>query len=122
VAIKKIKKPQSGSIVQLTKCATGITGLDEITNGGFPKGRATLICGNAGAGKTLLATEFLIRGATQYNEPGLFFSFEETENELILNVSSLGFNLTKLIEQKKIAVAHLHVDHVDLAPKKRTLN
>lgn len=76
----------------LPKAPTGIQGLDEITAGGFPRGRPTLICGSAGAGKTLLAMEFLVRGATQYNEPGVFMAFEETAPELTQNVRSLGFD------------------------------
>ena len=84
----------------LPKSPTGIQGLDEITCGGLPKGRPTLICGNAGCGKTLLAMEFLVRGATQYNEPGVFLAFEETDKELTANVASLGFDLDKLTAKK----------------------
>src|SRR5215813_9558209 len=73
---------------ELTKTATGIQGLDEITGGGLPRGRPTLICGSAGCGKTLVAMEFLVRGATQYDEPGVFMSFEETAGELAQNVRS----------------------------------
>ena len=75
----------------LPKCPTGIRGLDQITGGGFPRGRPTLVCGGAGCGKTLLAAEFLVRGVTQFGEPGVFMSFEETEGELKANVKSLGF-------------------------------
>jgi KaiC/GvpD/RAD55 family RecA-like ATPase len=78
---------------QLPKCPTGIQGLDEITGGGLPRGRPTLICGGAGCGKTLLATEFLVRGAVQFDEPGVLMAFEETEKELTANVASLGFDL-----------------------------
>ena len=77
----------------LAKSQTGIQGFDEITAGGLPKGRPTLICGGAGCGKTLFGIEFLVRGATQFNEPGVFMSFEETNEELIINVASLGFDL-----------------------------
>ncbi len=94
----------------LSKSLTGIQGLDEITTGGFPTGRPTLICGNAGCGKTLLAMEFLVRGATMYNEPGVFMAFEETEQELTDNVKSLGFDLDKLVEEKKIIIDHVHVE------------
>jgi len=80
----------------LPKAPTGITGLDEITQGGLPKGRPTLICGSAGCGKTLIAMEFLVRGAAEFNEPGVFFAFEETPEELSQNVRSLGFDLPKL--------------------------
>jgi circadian clock protein KaiC len=82
----------------LAKVPTGIQGLDEITGGGLPKGRPTLVYGAAGSGKTLLGMEFLVRGALVYNEPGVFMSFEETEGELTSNVSSLGFDLKSLIK------------------------
>src|SRR5262245_3583960 len=84
----------------LQKTPTGIQGLDEVTGGGLPRGRPTLICGSAGCGKTLLAIEFLVRGATQYNEPGVFMAFEETAQELAQNVASLGFDLEELAGQK----------------------
>src|SRR5215831_5193456 len=84
----------------LPKAPTGIPGLDEITNGGLPRGRPTLVCGSAGCGKTLLAMEFLVRGATEFREPGVFMAFEETPDELTKNVRSLGFDLNKLIRQK----------------------
>src|SRR3954447_8595129 len=84
----------------LPKCPTGIAGLDEVTGGGLPRGRPTLVCGNAGCGKTLLAMEFLVRGATQFGEPGVFLAFEETEDELTQNVRSLGFDLDELVAAK----------------------
>ena len=83
--------------ITLPKSPTSIQGLDEITGGGLPKGRPTLVCGGAGCGKTLFAMEFLVRGATQYNEPGVFISFEETEKELTANVASLGFDLENVL-------------------------
>ncbi len=86
---------------QLPKTPTGITGLDEITGGGLPKGRPTLICGDAGCGKTLFSIEFIVRGAIEFNEPGVFVAFEEKTEELAMNVASLGFDLQKLIAQKK---------------------
>ena len=98
----------------LPKSPTSIQGLDEITGGGLPKGRPTLVCGGAGCGKTLLAMEFLVRGATQYNEPGVFMSFEETEKELTANVASLGFDLDILIERKKIWLEHIHVERAEI--------
>lgn len=98
----------------LEKSPTGIQGLDEITFGGFPKGRPTLICGNAGCGKTMLAMEFLVRGATIYNEPGVFMSFEETEKELITNVASLGFDLNKLVSEKKLTIDHVHIERSEI--------
>jgi circadian clock protein KaiC len=93
----------------LPKSPTSIQGLDEITGGGLPKGRPTLVCGGAGCGKTLFAMEFLVRGATKYNEPGVFISFEETEKELTANVASLGFDLDNLVKRKKIWLEHIHV-------------
>ena len=94
---------------QLPKSKTGIQGLDEITGGGLPKGRPTLICGGAGCGKTLLAMEFLVRGATQFNEPGVFMAFEETAKDLTKNVASLGFDLKDLIARKKIALDFVYI-------------
>src|SRR2546423_13814802 len=91
----------------LPKAPTGIVGLDEITDGGLPKGRPTLICGGPGCGKTLLATEFLVRGATQFGEAGGFISFEETGGGLGQNVRSLGFDLDRLVEEKKLAIDYL---------------
>ena len=98
----------------LPKSPTSIQGLDEITGGGLPKGRPTLVCGGAGCGKTLFAMEFLVRGATQYNEPGVFISFEETEKELTANVASLGFDLDSLVERKKIWLEHIHVERAEI--------
>jgi len=94
----------------LSKCATGIHGLDEITLGGLPRGRPTLVCGGAGCGKTLLGMEFLVRGATEFDEPGVCLSFEETADELATNVASLGFNLTSLIARNKLAVDHIYLE------------
>ncbi|MDP2137987.1 MAG: circadian clock protein KaiC [Candidatus Didemnitutus sp.] len=94
----------------LPKCPTGIQGLDEITGGGLPRGRPTLVCGGAGCGKTLLAAEFLVRGAVQFDEPGVLIAFEETEKELTANVASLGFDLAGLIRRKKIVVDYVHIE------------
>ena len=99
-----IKRPAG-----LPKCPTGIRGLDEITQGGLPRGRATLLCGGAGCGKTMLGVEFLVRGATQFGESGVCFSFDETTEELISNVASLGFDLAEMVKRKKLVI-----DHVDL--------
>jgi circadian clock protein KaiC len=98
----------------LPKAPTGIPGLDEITGGGFPRGRPTLICGSAGAGKTLLAMEFLIRGATECNEPGVFMAFEETASELTQNVRSLGFDLDELAEQKKLVIDYVRIERSEI--------
>src|ERR1700716_2110524 len=95
----KTKSTQVRSLI-LSKTQTGISGLDEITNGGLPSGRPTLVCGSAGCGKTLLAIEFLVRGAMQCGEPGVFMAFEETAAELKQNVRSLGFDLDDLIARK----------------------
>jgi len=92
------------------KCPTGIHGLDEITLGGLPRGRPTLVCGGAGCGKTLLGMEFLVRGATEFNEPGVCLSFEETADELATNVASLGFDLATLIAHKKLAIDHVYLE------------
>src|SRR5262249_44921443 len=86
----------------IAKAATGIDGLDQITQGGFPHGRPTLVCGGAGCGKTVLAMEFLVRGATEFNEPGVFVAFEESEKELAQNVASMGFDIPDLIARKKL--------------------
>jgi circadian clock protein KaiC len=99
---------------QLPKSPTGIQGLDEITGGGLPKGRPTLICGSAGCGKTLLAMEFLVRGATQFNEPGVFMAFEETAKDLTKNVVSLGFDLKDLIARKKIVLDFVYLEPSDI--------
>ena len=98
----------------LPKSPTDIQGLDEITGGGLPKGRPTLVCGGPGCGKTLFAMEFLVRGATEYNEPGVFISFEETEEELSANVASLGFDLDSLRKRKKIWLEHIHVERSEV--------
>jgi circadian clock protein KaiC len=98
----------------LRKCPTGIQGLDEITLGGIPRGRPTLLTGGAGSGKTLIALEFLVKGATQYNEPGVFMAFEETSEELTTNVSSLGFDLDGLTAQKKLAIDYVYIERSEI--------
>ncbi len=98
----------------IEKCPTGIAGLDEITDGGLPCGRPTLICGSAGSGKTLLAMEFIVRGAQEFDEPGVFMSFEETAAELIQNVASLGFDVRRLIARKKMAIDHVHIERSEI--------
>jgi circadian clock protein KaiC len=99
---------------QLPKSPTGIQGLDEITGGGLPKGRTTLVCGSAGSGKTLLAMEFLVRGATQFNEPGVFMAFDETAKDLTQNVASLGFDLKDLIARKRIIVNYVYIERNEI--------
>ena len=98
----------------LPKSPTGIQGLDEITGGGLPSGRPTLVCGSAGSGKTMLAAEFLVRGATEFGEPGVFMMFEENAEELAQNLRSLGVDLDKLQKQKKIAVDHVHIERNEI--------
>lgn len=109
----KVGKPKQ-LLTSLAKTPTGITGLDEITGGGLPKGRPTLICGAAGSGKTLMSIEFIVRGAQEFNEPGVFMAFEERSNELASNVASLGFNLPMLESKKLIKVDHVHVDRSEI--------
>ena len=98
----------------LRKAPTGIPGLDEVTVGGLPAGRPTLICGSAGCGKTLMAMEFLVRGATEFGEPGVFMSFEEGVEELTENVRSLGFDLDELMRQEKLVVDYVHVERSEI--------
>ncbi len=98
----------------LPKARTGIQGLDEITGGGFPRGRPTLIAGSAGAGKTLLGLEFLVRGAREFNEPGVFVAFEETAEELAQNARSLGFDLDQLQREKKIAIDFVRIERQEI--------
>ncbi|HEV8703101.1 MAG TPA: circadian clock protein KaiC [Candidatus Polarisedimenticolia bacterium] len=109
------KVPRSASTADcLPKCPTGIQGLDEITDGGFPRGRPTLVCGGPGCGKTLLAAEFLVRGAMRFGEPGVLICFEETQAELEANVASLGFDLAGLMRRKKLVVDHVRVERSEI--------
>jgi circadian clock protein KaiC len=110
----QVQKPTPHKKIKplLDKCPTGIEGFDQITEGGLPKNRAILITGSAGSGKTLLGIDFLIKGASKYNEPGILMSFEETEEELYQDVDSLNLDLRKLVSQKKI-----HIEHVILSRK-----
>jgi circadian clock protein KaiC len=96
-------------LAPLAKALTGIRGLDEVTSGGLPRGRPTLVCGQAGSGKTLLAMEFLVRGITQFDEPGVFVAFEETREDLVANVASLGFDLRALEDDGKLVLDHIEV-------------
>jgi circadian clock protein KaiC len=108
--------PQVGSngFAQLAKAPTGIRGLDEVTVGGLPRGRPTLVCGPAGSGKTLLAMEFLVRGVTQFGEPGVFVAFEETRDDLVANVASLGFDLPSFEAAGSLVVDHVNVVAAEL--------
>jgi circadian clock protein KaiC len=98
----------------LEKCPTGISGLDEITGGGLPKGRPTLVVGSAGSGKTLMSMEFLVNGAMKYNEPGVFVAFEETSEELSKNVASLGFDVQALVAKRKIAIDYVYIERSEI--------
>ena len=111
MAPAKRSKPQ---VKLLPKSPTGIPGMDEITSGGLPKGRPTLIAGAAGCGKTLFAMEFLVNGAIEYKEPGVFVAFEENTEELAQNVASLGFDLKQLIKQKKLIIDYVKVERTEI--------
>src|SRR6187200_883539 len=106
---KKTSPKASTEPTQLAKSPTGITGFDTITEGGVPTGRPTLVCGSAGCGKSLLATEFLVRGAVEYGEPGVLMTFEESAEDIAKNVASLGFDVEKLVQQRKLVVDHVYV-------------
>lgn len=108
----EVKK--NSKLTGLAKTRSGIDGLDEITEGGFPKGRPTLICGSAGSGKSLMAIQFLVRGITDYNEPGVLMTFEESVKDLEENVSSLGFDLKKLVADKKLRIDHVKVERSEI--------
>ena len=112
---KESKKDKKTShYTQIAKTPTGITGLDEITAGGIPTGRPTLICGEAGSGKTLVSLEFIVKGITEFNEPGVFMAFEEKAAELALNVGSLGFDLEQLQKDKKLKIDYVHIDRSEI--------
>jgi circadian clock protein KaiC len=102
------------SFPALAKAQTGITGFDEVTGGGLPRGRPTLFCGGPGCGKTILAMEFLVRGAREFNEPGLFVSFEESPDQLIQNFRTLGFDLDDLIEKNRLKISHVELSRVEI--------
>jgi circadian clock protein KaiC len=111
----KITRKQTVNRPQvLQKTPIGIPGVDEITGGGLPQGRPTLICGAAGCGKTLFSLEFIVRGAIEYNEPGVFMAFEEKADELEVNVASLGFDLRKLQKDKMIRLDHVHIERSEI--------
>jgi len=109
-ALPKLKRTARNGERELPKARTGVEGFDQVTGGGLPKGRPTLVCGGPGCGKTLFAMEFLVRGAMQFGEPGAFITFEETGEELAQNVRSLGFDLDGLVKDGKIAVDHIHIE------------
>jgi len=98
----------------LAKAPTGIAGFEEITEGGLPRGRPTLVCGGPGCGKTLLATQFLAQGALEYDELGVFLSFEESTEELAQNSLSIGIDLKQLSARRQLLVDHVHVSRSEL--------
>jgi circadian clock protein KaiC len=108
-------RAKSGDLPTVGKSPTGILGLDEITQGGLPQGRPTLLCGSAGCGKTLFAMTFLYNGAVEYNEPGVFLAFEERPIDLIKNVGSLNYDIEKLIAEKKLAFDHIEIERTKIA-------
>jgi circadian clock protein KaiC len=112
--LKPTSRSPASAGARLPKCKTGIQGLDEITGGGLPRGRPTLVCGGAGCGKTLFAAEFLVRGAALYDEPGVFMSFEETGAELKKNVASLGFDLAGLVRRKKLVLDYVYIERSEI--------
>jgi len=112
--IKTTKEKITPKRTKLLKCSTGIKGFDEITEGGLPQNRTTLISGNAGSGKTLFGIDFIIKGATDYNEPGVLMSFEETEDELYKNVASLNMDLSGLVSRKKILLENVVLERKDI--------
>jgi circadian clock protein KaiC len=113
--MSKRKKTRSGVILAgIDKCPTGIRGLDEITVGGLPRGRPTLICGGAGSGKTLLAMEFIVNGIRDYDEPGVFMAFEETARDLTQNVTSLGYDLDEMVRRGKLALDYVYVERSEI--------
>jgi circadian clock protein KaiC len=112
--MNKLDRPRVATTRPLPKCRTGIQGLDEITGGGLPRGRPTLISGSAGCGKTLFSMEFLVRGATQFDEPGVFMTFEETPEELAQNVGSLGFRVADLVKSGKVNIDYVRVERSEI--------
>ncbi len=111
---KTYKRQTAAKPAQLTKTPTGIIGLDEITGGGLPQGRPSLICGAAGSGKTLFSVSFIVEGAIAFKEPGVFMAFEEKADELSMNVASLGYDLQKLQQDSMIRLDHVHIDRSEI--------
>src|SRR4030088_1969410 len=95
---------------QLKKALTGIVGFDEVTSGGLPAGRPTIVCGGPGCGKTMFAMEFLVRGVQEFGEPGILMTFEETSEEMVRNVESLGFDLEALVRRRKLILDYVRVE------------
>ena len=114
MATSKVRHSEKKRPHQLEKSLTGIAGFDQITNGGLPKGRPTIVCGGPGCGKTMFAMEFLVRGATEFNEPGVLMTFEETGDEMTKNVASLGFDLKSLAARKKIMLDYVKIEPAEI--------
>ena len=114
MATSKVRHSEKEKPHQLEKSLTGITGFDQVTNGGLPKGRPTIVCGGPGCGKTMFAMEFLVRGATQFNEPGVLITFEETGDEMTKNVASLGFDLKALVARKKLVMDYVKIEPAEI--------
>ncbi|MGZ4998663.1 MAG: circadian clock protein KaiC [Methylomonas sp.] len=110
----KASKQTQSSPVALEKCPTGIPGMDQITHGGLPRGRTTLVCGGSGSGKTLFGMEFLVKGAMEYGEPGVFMAFEENAEELACNVTSLGFDVSALEKNKQLVIDHVRIERSEI--------
>src|SRR5579863_6592836 len=108
--VKRSSAPRE--LLPLEKTRTGIPGFDEISEGGLPKGRTAIVCGGAGCGKTMFGIEFLVRGALEYNEPGVLMAFEETPEDIARNVASLGFDIQDLASKNK-----LFLDYVNIEPR-----
>src|SRR6478736_4894818 len=110
----KARAPFSTTSVHLPKTPTGIGGLDDLTLGGLPAGRPTLLCGAAGCGKTLFAVTFLVNGAVRFNEPGVFMSFEERADDLAANVASLGHDINALVADGKLVIDHVRIEAAEI--------
>src|SRR5580658_6357050 len=108
-------KQKERKLLPLEKTPTGIPGFDEISEGGLPQGRTTIVCGGAGCGKTMLGIEFLVRGALEFNEPGVLMAFEETPEDIASNVASLGFDIEKLAAEKKLFLDYISVEPSEMA-------
>jgi circadian clock protein KaiC len=108
------RKAGADHSIKLEKVPTGIKGLDEITDGGLPKGRTSLVTGGPGTGKSMLSLEFLVKGASDYGEPGVFVSFEESSEEIITNGSSLGFDVLRLCEQGLLVTDYVRVERSEI--------
>ena len=112
--MRKKSRNKAAGTGELVKVPSGIKGLDVITGGGLPKGRPALVSGGPGCGKTLFAMEFIIRGITDYNEPGVFVAFEEKIDDLKKNFTSLGFDLEDLVAHKKLVLDHIFIDRTEI--------